>query len=397
MIACLHLPYFAATIFQQAYPHLGAEPLVIAQYRGGRGKVQAVCTQAEQAEVRVGETLAKARALCPEARIMLAEPSRVRRTIEHLLLTLSQYSQYVEVEKRSVQSATFYLDLGKLRPADGKALAQQMLKQLEEMGFTAAIGLAAGKFPALVAAHTSRPGWIMLVKRGEEPHYLAGFPTALLPMEPETARRLALFGLERIGQLARLPRTALIAQFGKEGERLHRLANGEDGRYVAKYQPPVVESTVRQFETPIENLLILENLLGAMSAELAGRLGKAEQACREVMLTLRLADRTEQESRLRLREQVSAGLDVYRVLQRLLQRLAIRAGVIEIEVRIGRIEALLPRQLSLFDTPGPVEPRAVLIDLAERYEDSDFYRVVPTEYRPYLLEWRFRLEKVEVA
>jgi DNA polymerase IV len=397
MIACLHLPYFATTLVRAAFPELPDKPLIIAQYKGSRGKVYAACAQAEAVGVRVGDAVSRAWALCPEAQVLLAEPSRIRREIKALLLALSAFSQYLEVDKDSVQAAVFYLDLGKLRPQDGKAIAAKMVEQMQALGFAASVGLAAGKFPALVAAKTGRPRRILLINRGEEKNYLAGFPSGYLPMERETARRLALLGLQRMGQIALLPRAACIAQFGKEGDRLHRLASGEDGRYIPKYQPPRVESAARQFDTPLENRLTIEANLGAVAAELAGGLAKEDQACREATLTLRLENRTEHEVSLRLREQVHGSLALYRVLERLLKRLNIRAGVVEIEVQIGRLGALLPRQLSLFDEPAKVEPRDVLLEMIERYGENYFYTVVPNSYLQELLEGRFRLEKFEVA
>lgn len=393
MIACLHLPYFAATLFQPP----ARQPLLIAQYKGGRSKVYALCPQAEQAGVRVGDALSRARALCPSAQVVLAEPGRVRRMTDQLLLTFSHFTQYVEVEKGSVQTALFYLDMGKLRPSEGKQLAAQLIDSVKAQGFEGSIGLASNKFTALVAALTTHPGHIRLIPRGEEKHFLAGFSVTYLPAERETLRRLGLLGLQRIGQVAVLPRPALIAQFGQEGERLHRLANGEDARYVTRYEPPRVETALRQFDTPLDHRLRLETQLSAIAAELAERLAKDQLACREARLTLRLEDRTEHETILRLREQTYSRTDLHRVLGRLVKRLNLSTGIIEIEVAVGRLAPVLPRQLSLFERPVQTEPHDLLADLAERYGENYFYRIVPNAYLPTLLERQYRLEKVEVA
>jgi len=70
-----------------------------------------------------------------------------------------------------------------------------------------------------------------------------------------------------MGQIAAISRSALIEQFGKLGGRLHHLSSGEDTRKIDKYEPPVTQMASRQFDSPVEDRLILESVLAAMSAE----------------------------------------------------------------------------------------------------------------------------------
>lgn len=62
----------------------------------------------------------------------------------------------------------------------------------------------------------------------------------------KTARRLKLYSLRTLGQLAALPRAALIEQLGKPGGITHRLASGEDNRRIAKYQSEADQSRFKQ-------------------------------------------------------------------------------------------------------------------------------------------------------
>ena len=58
--------------------------------------------------------------------------------------------------------------------------------------------------------------------------FLAPYPSRLLTPDPDIGARLVRFGLRRIGAIAELARSALIARFGEEGGRIHARARGEE-------------------------------------------------------------------------------------------------------------------------------------------------------------------------
>ena len=68
----------------------------------------------------------------------------------------------------------------------------------------------------------------VLVPPGAEADFLAPLPSGLLTPDPDVRARLTRFGLRRIGAVAELPRSALVARFGDEGARLHARARGEE-------------------------------------------------------------------------------------------------------------------------------------------------------------------------
>jgi nucleotidyltransferase/DNA polymerase involved in DNA repair len=110
---------------------------------------------------------------------------------------------------------------------------------------------------------------------GEGRTTLAPLPIGLLPAEPAIRDRFSLFGLTTMGQLASLPRSAVAAQFGAEGERLQALARGEDARpLVPRRRPERLETTVR-FEPPAEGTteitLALRRAATSLTDPLRGR------------------------------------------------------------------------------------------------------------------------------
>jgi nucleotidyltransferase/DNA polymerase involved in DNA repair len=114
-----------------------------------------------------------------------------------------------------------------------------------------------------------------ILPAGEGRATLAPMPIGLLPADQATRDRFSLFGLTTMGQLAGLPRSAVAAQFGAEGERLQALARGEDPRpLVPRRRPERLATTVR-FEPPAEGVteisLALRRAATALTERLRGR------------------------------------------------------------------------------------------------------------------------------
>jgi hypothetical protein len=119
---------------------------------------------------------------------------------------------------------------------------------------------------------------------------LAPLPLGLLPADAELRQRLALFGLARMGELAALPRSAVGAQFGREGERLQQLARGEDPRPLVPRRRP--ERLIRRvtFEPPVEGIAGAALALRRCCSELCDRLRSRNLAPGRAVLTLELED-----------------------------------------------------------------------------------------------------------
>ena len=89
-------------------------------------------------------------------------------------------------------------------------------------------GIAGTRFSATVAAVVARAEAPILVPPGGDAEFLAPHPSGLLTADPDVRARLLRFGLRRIGAVAELPRSALVARFGEEGARVHARSRGEE-------------------------------------------------------------------------------------------------------------------------------------------------------------------------
>src|SRR5690606_28219956 len=92
------------------------------------------------------------------------------------------------------------------------------------------LGIAGGRFTALVAAMRANPGQTVHVLVEEAADFLATEPVSSLSLPIETADRLRLLGIDTCGQYATLPRHAVEAQFGFGGGTAWLAARGDDPR-----------------------------------------------------------------------------------------------------------------------------------------------------------------------
>ncbi|MEP6807576.1 MAG: hypothetical protein ABI978_03140, partial [Chloroflexota bacterium] len=121
-------------------------------------------------------------------------------------------------------------------------------------------GVGDNRWLAVLAARLARPttpnasaSFLAIPARGGAAT-LAPLSLDLLPTDPATQARFALFGLTVMGQLAALPRSAVGAQFGAAGERLQQLARGEDHRPLVPRRRPERLKAQATFEPPAEGI-----------------------------------------------------------------------------------------------------------------------------------------------
>ena len=153
-------------------------------------------------------------------------------------------------------------------------------------------GVGDNRWLATLAARLARferdgaPAAFRTLERAE----LSDLPLTLLPADPATRQRLALFGLTTMAQLAGLPRSSVGAQFGAIGERLQALARGHDPRPIVPRRRPERVEAAAAFETPIDGVGAAGLTLRRLAGELCDRLRQRHLAPGRAVLELRFED-----------------------------------------------------------------------------------------------------------
>jgi nucleotidyltransferase/DNA polymerase involved in DNA repair len=142
----------------------------------------------------------------------------------------------------------------------------------------------------------------------------------LLPASPESLRRLKLFGIYKMEELAKLPIGAVKLQFGREGQILWELANGIDFSKLMPWKASEALTGEVFFEPPGESLTIILNGAGDLLNSFAGQLKQHWQCCRRLTMFLSFSNGDMVKRTFHFKEATCSKEVMLRQLQRYLER-----------------------------------------------------------------------------
>ncbi|HSM39090.1 MAG TPA: hypothetical protein VK838_07120 [Candidatus Limnocylindrales bacterium] len=223
----------------------------------------------------------------PELRAPEADPT----PFEPMLDRLDDLSPRIEAVDVGVALVDI-TGLGPLLGTERRIAARAVALTRNVAPLTVRCGVGENRWLAVLAARLARPerpdapAAFRVLEREE----LAGLSLDLLPADPQTRQRFALFGLTGMGQLAALPRSAVGAQFGAAGERLQVLARGQDPRPLAPRRRPERLVTRIGFDPALDGIGATALALRRACAELCDQLRERHLAPGRARLALALED-----------------------------------------------------------------------------------------------------------
>ena len=385
--ACIFIPHFAIAVELLGRPDLHGQPLIISGAPKQHKAVLDCSPEAEARGVRPGMPLRQALALCPKAAFLEPDPARYQDTLESILRALEGVSPMVEPADlgRAYVGVEGLDGLHRDEMAIGEALVQAVRLAHEENRpadpLLPSVGLGEGKFVAWAAAVTSAPGEVCVIPAGREAAFLSPLDVSLLPCSPDTLRRLELFGLRTIGDLAALPLGAVQAQFGPEGRRLWELAHGLDRDPL---RPRRQEKSVSERLTFSEPAVSTEALLVA-GRQLLGRLfsqpALRHRAVRQMRLCAALGDGRSWERTVTFREATADRDQILYVLRCTLEATLPSRPVEELSVELSGLTEETGKQEGLFAAKGHrrAQLEEALRQLKARFGQSPVYHIVEVE------------------
>ena len=248
---------FYASVEQRDDPGLRGRPVVVA-WRGPRSVICAASYEARKFGIRSAMPAGHAERLCPEAVFVPPDFARYRAVSAQIRDIFFGHTSLVE--PLSLDEA--YLDVTENQRGLPTAtrVAQTIRQEIRETtGLTASAGVAPVKFLAKIASDWRKPDGLFVIQPHEVIDFLAPLPVGRLPGVGRTTEyQLQLLGLNQVRDLRAMPAGELARRFGRQGERLARLARGEDPSIVAPHR----EAQQISVETTLEEDLPLENLHG---------------------------------------------------------------------------------------------------------------------------------------
>jgi DNA polymerase-4 len=139
------------------------------------------------------------------------------------------------------------------------------------------VGLSYNKFLAKLASDLDKPRGFAVIGKAEAPTFLAEKPVGLIPGVGAAAQaRLAKAGITLMRHLPEAEPDRLFRALGREGQRLRRLAMGDDDRRVTPEHDTKSVSAETTFDTDLRAFEDLEPILWRLTERLALRLKRAD-------------------------------------------------------------------------------------------------------------------------
>ena len=371
----LDLDAFFCSVEELQDTSLKGKPFAVGGRPESRGVVSSCSYAARQFGVRSAMPMGKALRLCPDLIVISSRHARYGEYSDRVMERINQLTPLVE--QVSIDEA--FLDVSDM-PEDGLFLAKLLQSRIrQELGLPCSIGVATNKLVAKVASDVGKaghrgvepPNAITVVPPGEEARFLAPLPAqALWGIGPKSAARLSEMGIHTVGDLAKMPETALLEHFGKTGPELHRRALGIDNSPVASSGVVKSVSNEHTYDKDQREETVILKSLRQLSENVGGRLRKASLVGTVVQIKLRWADFTTLTRQVTLPAPTDQDGVIYKTAAELFQKVwrEERYAVRLVGVGVAGLVAA-QRQLSLWD--GGLDREHKLLEaideLRERY------------------------------
>ncbi len=266
MFAALFLPHFRLQAALRFREELWAQPIALVDEQSGKGLILDATPPAVAAGVSAGLTSPQAMARCPELRLLPQAVAQEKNAAAVLLEVAGSLSPDFEATAAGIVT----VDVSRAKISDWPRWAAAVVERLAALQLRAQLGLAVNPDLALLAAR--RAGPVLIVQNAAT--FLADIAIAEVDPSPELVSILRDWGIGHLGQLAQVPKDALIDRLGPAAGELWQRAMGGKSRLLRLVRP--VEEFVEafDFEHEIETveplLFVLRRFLEQLVLRLAG-------------------------------------------------------------------------------------------------------------------------------
>jgi len=359
---------------------LQGEGLTVTIHRSGqRVTLAAVCRNALAAGLTPGMALTQARALVPGLAVHEADLAGDRALLERIgTFAARRITPLVAISGAD----GLWLDLTGTAHLHGgeQRLAHELLRYCSKLGLGARIAVA-GNGAAAHALARHGPERLCLCADGSEEKALAPLPLAALRLEQGVVDGLHRLGVQRIAELAAMPRAPLARRFGKAtlariDQALGRAAEPFDP--IVPYDAPAANL---RFAEPIGGAETIARALAELLGELMTRLREAGLGARGLLLLCDRVDRQVQHVEAGAARATRDAAHWLRLLGPRIETIDPGYGIDAMRLVAVRTEPLgataVPHDLAAPDAPPEL---AQLVDLiANRIGSKRLYRLSARE------------------
>lgn len=321
-------------------PRSGAE-LVVTQIREASKILIAAASPAARAVGLVpGMAVTQARAQVPEVIVLPADPTGDFAALQRLAIAAAR--RWSPLTALSGPDGLFIDITGTAHLFGGELrMARRIVRLLARLGFTARIAVAdtAGAAWALARYGPVERG-VVICPVGAHDVALAPLPVAALRADIKAIELLRRLGVERIGQLAAMPRAPLTRRFSATLVARLDQALGRRDEPLDPVIPVEAIVVAQRFAEPIATADAIEHWLGQLMPRLVTALAQAGLGARLVELVADRIDGVPQRLRIGLARPTRDPAHLLRLIVRRIEEIAPGFGIDALALHVRRADPL---------------------------------------------------------
>ena len=356
------------------------EPLVTASIEGSRRLIGAVDRAAHALSLRPGQTIAHAQAMVPGLHIVDATPEEDEASLTALAHWCIGYSPIVAANPPD----GIWIDVAGAAHLFGgeEKLVTDLVMRLRSQNIRAdaCVADAPGTAWGIV-----RYGSQVIVPPGRSIEAVEGLPLPALRLPQATVEALHRLGIERIGQLAAMPRAPIVRRFGKEVLLRLDQAFGHVVEPLNPLMPKDVPVRRVTFAEPIGRLEDLQSVVRRLADRLCRDLERASLGIRRLDLVFERIDRCSIAFRIGTAKATREARHLAKLFDERLQTADPGFGIEAAALMASKVEPLSERQIAAKelakDEADNVDLSHLVDRLSTRLGPKRVYRLAPVESR----------------
>lgn len=345
---------FYASVEMLHRPEMKGKPLAVGGDPEARhGIVLTANYPAKRLGVKTGMALWQAKQVCPG---IVFVPPRMDLYLRFSRLAHEIYADYTDQQEPfGVDESWLDVTDSASCKGDGLKIAEEISSRIKfELGITVSIGVSWNKIFAKLGSDYKKPDAITVINKENYKNIVWPLPVSdLLYVGRATEKKLKLWGIHTIGELAQADPALLQRQLGKMGLILHLFANGDDQTPVNKedYRAPI-KSIGNSTTTPrdLVNNEDVRIIVYVLAESVAARLRENNFKCRVVEISVRDNELSSYSKQRKIEMPTDITSEIAEAAMELFcQSYHWNRPIRSIGVRACElVDALIPVQLSLF-------------------------------------------------
>lgn len=354
------------------------EPLVTVHTIGSRRVVRAACAAAQGLGLHSGMALAQAQTLVPNLHVADATPDEDEASLRELARWAIGYSPVVAPDSPD----GLWIDIAGVEHLFGseESLLKDLTDRLTGRGIAAKAAVADAPGAAWAVARFGAGG---IVPADRMADIVAPLPARALRLSADKLSALHRLGIERVGQLAAMPRAPMVRRFGRDVALRLDQALGHAFEPISPLVPQETPMASCVFAEPIGRIEDLKTILLRVSQDLCRQLERRGEGVRRLDFIVQRIDQKGASLRVGTAKATRDAIHLAKLFDERLQTIDPGFGIEEVVLVASKVEPLREMQTEARviagDSTSEADMSRLVDRLGARIGTGKVYRLAPVQ------------------